>query len=118
MYHFGLKVGDNDDDLREVVSHLAKHGVPVLGASDHAITHSLYIADPDGNEIELYIDALPPRDMARRPFFNLRSHSALEAVGFSLIATPCAVVWDSEHRWSSTNQLARSPIRSKMQVYT
>ena len=59
MYHFGLKVGDNDDDLREVVSHLAKHGIPVLSASVHAITHSLYIADPDGNEIELYIDALP-----------------------------------------------------------
>ena len=25
-------------------------------ASDHTVTHSLYIADPDGNEIELYID--------------------------------------------------------------
>jgi len=28
----------------------------VLGASDHTVTHSLDIADPDGNEIELYID--------------------------------------------------------------
>ena len=60
MYHFGLKVGDNDDDLLAVVSHLAKHGVSVLGASEHTVTHSLYIADPDGYEIELYIDALPP----------------------------------------------------------
>ena len=56
--------------------------------------------------------------MARRPFLYLRSHSALEAVGFSLITTLFAVVWDSEHRWSSTNQLARSKIRSEMQVYT
>jgi catechol 2,3-dioxygenase len=31
----------------------------VLGASDHTVTHSLYIADPDGNEIELYIDVQP-----------------------------------------------------------
>jgi catechol-2,3-dioxygenase len=56
MYHFGLKVGDTDDELREVAATLHAHGVPVLGASDHTVTHSLYIADPDGNEIELYID--------------------------------------------------------------
>ena len=30
--------------------------VTILGASDHTVTHSLYIADPDGNEIELFID--------------------------------------------------------------
>ena len=56
LYHFGLKVGDSDDDLREALASLRAHGVPVLGASDHTVTHSLYIADPDGNEIELYID--------------------------------------------------------------
>ncbi|MDP3714476.1 MAG: VOC family protein [Mycobacteriales bacterium] len=59
MYHFGLKVGESDEELREVVRHLDRHGVPVLGASDHTVTHSLYIADPDGHEIELYVDVLP-----------------------------------------------------------
>jgi catechol 2,3-dioxygenase len=56
MYHFGLKIGDSDDDLREALERLAEAGAKVLGASDHTVTHSLYIADPDGNEIELYID--------------------------------------------------------------
>jgi catechol 2,3-dioxygenase len=56
LYHFGLKVGDSDDDLREALATLKTHDVTVLGASDHTVTHSLYIADPDGNEIELYID--------------------------------------------------------------
>ncbi|MBX6388311.1 MAG: VOC family protein [Frankia sp.] len=56
MYHFGLKVGDSDDELREVLAHIRRHGVPIAGASDHTVTHSLYIFDPDGNEIELYID--------------------------------------------------------------
>jgi catechol-2,3-dioxygenase len=56
LYHFGLKVGDSDDDLREALATLQANGVPILGASDHTVTHSLYIADPDGNEIELYID--------------------------------------------------------------
>ena len=56
MYHFGLKVGDTDDELRDALKALQDNGVAVLGASDHTVTHSLYIADPDGNEIELYID--------------------------------------------------------------
>lgn len=56
MYHFGLKIGDSDDDLREALAVLQANGVTIVGASDHTVTHSLYIADPDGNEIELYID--------------------------------------------------------------
>lgn len=56
LYHFGLKVGDSDDELRAALATLQEHGVPVLGASDHTVTHSLYVADPDGNEIELYVD--------------------------------------------------------------
>jgi catechol 2,3-dioxygenase len=56
LYHFGLKIGDSDDELRAAVAKLREAGTPILGASDHTVTHSLYIADPDGNEIELYID--------------------------------------------------------------
>jgi catechol 2,3-dioxygenase len=56
MYHFGLKVGDTDDELREARDRVLGSGTRLLGASDHGMTHSLYIADPDGNEIELYID--------------------------------------------------------------
>jgi catechol-2,3-dioxygenase len=56
LYHFGLKVGDSDDELRDALATLEANDVPVVGASDHGVTHSLYIEDPDGNEIELYID--------------------------------------------------------------
>jgi catechol 2,3-dioxygenase len=56
MYHFGLKVGDTDDELRSALAVLNEHDVTIVGASDHGITHSLYITDPDGNEIELYVD--------------------------------------------------------------
>lgn len=59
MYHFGLKIGESDDDLRDAVASLREAGVPISGASDHTVTHSLYIEDPDGNEIELYIDVQP-----------------------------------------------------------
>lgn len=56
LYHFGLKVGDSDDELRAAVRRCQESGVRVVGASDHTVTHSLYIMDPDGNEIELYVD--------------------------------------------------------------
>jgi catechol 2,3-dioxygenase len=56
LYHFGLKVGDTDAELRDALAGLHQAGVTVVGATDHTVTHSLYILDPDGNEIELYID--------------------------------------------------------------
>jgi catechol 2,3-dioxygenase len=56
MYHFGLKVGDSDDELREALSGLRDSGAKVVGFGDHGFTHSVYALDPDGNEIELYID--------------------------------------------------------------
>lgn len=57
LYHFGLKVGDSDDELRAALARLTEAGVELLGApTDHGMTHSLYLADPDGNEIELYVD--------------------------------------------------------------
>ncbi len=56
LYHFGLNVGDSDDDLRGALAAVQAAGATVVGASDHTVTHSVYILDPDGNEIELYID--------------------------------------------------------------
>ena len=66
LYHFGLKVGDSDDELREALAAIQAAGVPIAGASDHTVTHSLYIHDPDGNEIELYID-VPGVDWVNNP---------------------------------------------------
>src|SRR6478752_10707873 len=51
LYHFGLKVGDSDDELRDALATLRANDVRVVGMSDHTVTHSLYIEDPDGNEI-------------------------------------------------------------------
>ena len=30
--------------------------VKIVGTADHSVTHSLYVLDPDGNELELYAD--------------------------------------------------------------
>jgi catechol 2,3-dioxygenase len=59
MYHFGLKIGESDDDLRAALRELVDAGANVIGTADHHVSHSIYITDPDGNEIELYIDVQP-----------------------------------------------------------
>jgi catechol 2,3-dioxygenase len=59
MYHFGLKIGTTDDELRQALRELIDAGATVTGTADHHVSHSIYITDPDGNEIELYIDVQP-----------------------------------------------------------
>jgi catechol 2,3-dioxygenase len=59
LYHFGLKIGESDDELRAAIARLREAGTPIVGMSDHGVTHSVYILDPDGNEIEVYIDVQP-----------------------------------------------------------
>jgi catechol-2,3-dioxygenase len=59
LYHFGLKVGTTDEELRAAIEEMLEAGVEVVGTADHTVTHSVYIVDPDGNEIEIYIDVQP-----------------------------------------------------------
>ncbi|MBV8463218.1 MAG: VOC family protein [Acidimicrobiales bacterium] len=66
LYHFGLKVGDSDGELREALDRVRDAGATIVGASDHTVTHSLYVLDPDGNELELYVD-MPGVDWATDP---------------------------------------------------
>ena len=66
LYHIGLKVGDSDDELRDALARLREANVHVVGLSDHTVTHSLYVLDPDGNELELYVD-VPGVDWKAHP---------------------------------------------------
>ena len=56
LYHIGIKVGDSLDDLRLAKQDLEKAGIGIAGMSDHTVSQSLYLHDPDGNEVELYVD--------------------------------------------------------------
>lgn len=57
LYHIGIKVGDSLDELRMAKHELEQAGVTIDGMSDHTVSQSLYLRDPDGNEVELYVDA-------------------------------------------------------------
>lgn len=56
LYHIGIKVGNSLKDLQEAKKQLEAAGVVISGMSDHAVSQSLYLSDPDGNEVELYVD--------------------------------------------------------------
>ncbi len=57
LYHIGIKIGDSLDELRSAKQELEEAGVSIDGMSDHTVSQSLYLKDPDGNEVELYVDA-------------------------------------------------------------
>jgi len=56
LYHTGWKVGDSIEALQALYSRLVELGYPVDGMSDHTVSQSLYLRDPDGNEVELFVD--------------------------------------------------------------
>jgi catechol 2,3-dioxygenase len=56
LYHIGFKIGDGPEVIKNAYQELLLRGVKIVGTADHTVTHSIYILDPDGNELELYAD--------------------------------------------------------------
>ncbi len=59
LFHVALKIGESLEELRAAKSHLEAHGITDLRVRDHAVSQSIYLSDPDGNRLELYVDADP-----------------------------------------------------------
>ena len=56
LYHVGWKIGEDRAALRAALARAEAHGVSIDGRSDHTVSQSLYLRDPDGNEVELFVD--------------------------------------------------------------
>jgi catechol 2,3-dioxygenase len=59
LNHIGLKVGNGLDDLRHMRDALIARGVTPSRYVEHRVCQSMHVDDPDGNTIELYVDADP-----------------------------------------------------------
>ena len=55
LYHFAILLPTRRD-LALALRHLSEMGQHFAGYSDHLVSESLYLADPDGNGIEIYRD--------------------------------------------------------------
>ena len=64
LYHAAILYPDRSS-LADALRRLVEHKVPLEGAADHGVSEALYLSDPDGNGLELYVDRDPsewPRD--------------------------------------------------------
>ncbi len=64
LYHFAIRLPSRKE-LARVVKRVIEHGIELQGATDHGVSESVYLRDPDGNGIELMRDREPeewPRD--------------------------------------------------------
>jgi catechol 2,3-dioxygenase len=59
LAHVALKIGDSLDALREAKRSLDARKVAIQGIHDHRVSQSIYLEDPDGNTVELFVDADP-----------------------------------------------------------
>jgi catechol 2,3-dioxygenase len=55
LYHHAI-VYPNRATLADALRRLIAAGIALEGASDHGVSQSLYLRDPDGNGVELYCD--------------------------------------------------------------
>jgi len=62
LYHFAIRVPDRAA-LGRFAEHVTGLGVPV-GAADHFVSEAIYLRDPDGLGIEIYVDR--PRETWRQ----------------------------------------------------
>src|SRR5262249_15836204 len=65
LYHFAILVPSRAD-LSRALRRLAETDTVLQGAADHGVSEALYLADPDGNGIEIYRD----RPRAEWPFVD------------------------------------------------
>jgi catechol 2,3-dioxygenase len=73
LYHLAI-VYPSRAALARALQRLLDAGIAVDGASDHGVSESIYLHDPDNNGIELYRDR-PPEDWPRAPSGELAMYT-------------------------------------------
>lgn len=58
MEHFAFKLS-TEDDLREAYDTLLSEDVKIAYTINHGVAKSVYFYDPDGNQLEVYVDNTP-----------------------------------------------------------
>ena len=56
LAHIAFRIGDSFEQLQEAATTLRSKGVEIERSADHRASLSIYFRDPDGNQIEFYVD--------------------------------------------------------------
>jgi len=77
LYHFAVLV-PNRGDLGSALAHLRRISYPLQGAADHLVSEALYLADSEGNGIEIY------RDRPRSEWLRIGSEIRMDTLPLDL----------------------------------
>lgn len=72
LYHFAI-LFPSRIELAKVVQRLIDAQYPLEGSADHGVSEAVYLRDPDGNGVELYVDR--PRED-----WNIKPNGEIEMV--------------------------------------
>lgn len=61
LAHVAFNIGGSREEFESMRSHLESAGIAILYVAERAVTTSVHLHDPDGNEVELYIDNVDNR---------------------------------------------------------
>ncbi len=88
LFHTAFLMPSRPDLARWLV-HAANLKAPLQGASDHLVSEAIYLADPEGNGIEVYVDR--PRD--EWPYEAGRIRMATEPLDLRALAADADRPW-------------------------
>jgi catechol 2,3-dioxygenase len=77
LYHVAILVPSRAD-LARALARLIETDIPLEGAADHGVSEALYLADPDGNGLEIYRD----RPRTEWPIADGRLHMGTRPIDF------------------------------------
>ena len=92
LYHFAIRLPERPA-LGSLLKRLLEHNYPLQGAADHLVSEAIYLADPDGNGLELYADR-PRQEWRRMDGQIAMATDPLDVQGLLSDASPS---WDGIH---------------------
>lgn len=84
-------------DLARWLGHASQNGIALDGASDHLVSEAVYLNDPEGNGIEIYVD----RDRSEWPREGEGVRMATERLDFDSLL---AEITEGDAGWSGAPQ--------------
>ncbi len=58
LAHVAFNIGNSLDEFESAKRELEASGIVILFELDHTLTKGMHMHDPDGNEVELYVDLI------------------------------------------------------------
>ena len=66
--HLALEFDEDLEGLKAFRRHLVDKGVTITGTVDHGVSYGIYFLDPDGHQLEMFLQRTPPAEDQHEAF--------------------------------------------------